>query len=73
MKVEVWKCDSCGKLMEKPGDVYTVTFKSLPYSVYDGHRWEEQVDKIVLHFCERCVRGFKNVIQDIIKEKGLIV
>lgn len=59
MEIKVWKCDGCGKLLEKREDVYPLVLQSLPYKVCG----EDETNEIPLHFCESCARNLIKTVR----------
>jgi len=55
--VKAWKCDSCGKLIEKKSDVYVLNLKSLPFKILGDPGAEDEINVIELHFCQECARN----------------
>ena len=60
--VKLWKCDGCGKLIEKKSDVYVLNLKSLPFKVMGDPEAKDEINTIELHFCQKCA---KNIIESL--------
>ena len=67
--VKVWKCDSCGKLIEKKSDVYVLNLKSLPFKVTGDPEARDEVNTVELHFCQKCA---KNIIESLRKIESML-
>jgi len=63
--VKVWKCDSCGKLIEKKSDVYVLNLKSLPFKVLGDPEARDEVNTIELHFCQKCAKDVTESLRKI--------
>jgi len=63
--VKVWKCDSCGKLIEKKRDVYVLNLKSLPFKVIGDPEAEDEINVIELHFCQKCAESIVESLRKI--------
>lgn len=63
--VKVWKCDSCGKLMEKKSEVYVLDLKSLPFKVMGDPEARDEVNIVELHFCKKCAMDILNSLKRI--------
>lgn len=61
MKVEVIKCDGCGKLIEDRKEAYHLRLEGEEFFVVDGY---EKLTKD-LHFCWRCAQNIKSSLEKI--------
>jgi len=60
-KIEVTKCDGCGKLIEDPKEAYQLRLEGEEFFVVDGY---EKLTKN-LHFCWRCAQNIKTQLEKI--------
>lgn len=70
MKVEVWKCNGCGRLIEKRSEVYGISLHSLPFYVLGDPECEREMKKIELHFCGKCAKNLLNTLKVIAERMG---
>lgn len=68
-EVKVWKCDGCGKLIEKKSDVYVLNLKSLPFKVTGDPEARDETNTIELHFCQKCA---KNIMESLKKIESML-
>jgi len=61
--IKVWKCDSCGKLIERRSEVYVLNLKSLPFKVVGDPAAEYETNEIELHFCYNCAKNIAETIK----------
>lgn len=70
MKVEVFKCDGCGKLIESGTRAFRMKLEGDEWytgpgnSDYSQHVYD-------LHFCDGCARGIKRSLE-LISERGQV-
>jgi len=63
-KVDVWKCDGCGKLMERESDVYRLDLKTCrSWNGTDSDYLEKR-----LGFCSGCANQVKKSLETIEKK-----
>ena len=68
MKVEVYKCDGCGRLIEKATDVWVLRLEQLGgYIDPASGRTDPPLEKH-LHFCRDCANQIKRALR-VIAEK----
>ena len=71
MKVEAYKCDSCGKIIPEKTQVYVLNLKSI------GKWWEVdswEYNEIELHFCWNCavrlIKSLEKIAAQMSKEEA---
>ena len=62
-KINIIKCDGCGKLIEDSTDAYMMDLRGSSYWVLDGYEFHE----INLHFCRGCAFHLMDTLKRIIK------
>ena len=65
MKVEVYKCDGCGKLIEKETDVWVLKLEQLVGYIDPASSRENKPLEKHLHFCPVCAAFLKDVLKAI--------
>jgi len=65
MKVEVYKCDGCGKLIEKETDVWVLRLEQLVGYIDPASGRENKPLEKHLHFCPACAAFLKDVLKAI--------
>jgi DNA-directed RNA polymerase subunit N (RpoN/RPB10) len=64
MKIEVVKCDGCGKLIEDDKEAYQIRLEGREYYTGPGNSDYGQ-SVMELHFCWRCARNIKSTLEKI--------
>ena len=62
-KITVYKCDSCGSIIEYEKDVYLMSLKTSDYLIPGSPGSDYQHDTINLHFCKNCAKNIHNSLE----------
>ena len=69
MKVEVWKCDGCGKILEKKSQVYRIKIESLPFKTMGDPEGRDEIIPLNLDFCYACARDLYKTLKKLSKKR----
>ncbi len=70
MEVTVWKCDGCGKIIDRKSDVYRIKLESLPFRVMGDPEARLEVNTIDLDFCYSCALKLIDTLKKIAEGKN---